>query len=181
MNLATSRRCTDASPSGDGCVVGRDASQPRARARWLSRSGAGSARREAKVPKLRNVREEGEIAVMQSAGSAKRGRAVRRRARDEERRAQSAEQKKSSNREVRAFSQLARQRPTLPHSNPCSTIGSEKLDFRVRNGIGYGLLDVATGKRWAPELTNMLIRATRSRVCVAFSREIATTAPGLRV
>jgi hypothetical protein len=51
---------------------------------------------------------------------------------------------------------LARQRPTLPHGNPCSTIGSEKLDFRVRKGIGYGLLDIATEKRWAPELTNQI-------------------------
>src|SRR5512133_240769 len=63
-------------------------------------------------------------------------------------------QKKSPNLAVRAFSQLARQRPTLPHSNPCSTIGSEKLDFRVRKGIGYGLLDITTGKRWAPELAS---------------------------
>ena len=53
---------------------------------------------------------------------------------------------------VEAFVRLARQRPTLPHSNPCSTIGSEKLDFRVRDGIGYGLLDIATGKRWASAL-----------------------------
>ena len=49
----------------------------------------------------------------------------------------------------RRFSELARRRPTLPHSCPCSTIGSEKLDYRVRDGIGYDLLDIATGNLWA--------------------------------
>ena len=39
----------------------------------------------------------------------------------------------------------SRQRPTLPHGFPCSTIGSEELNFRVRDGIGCGLFDVATG------------------------------------
>jgi hypothetical protein len=29
-----------------------------------------------------------------------------------------------------------RRRPTLPHSLPCSTIGAERLSFRVRNGAG---------------------------------------------
>ncbi len=29
-----------------------------------------------------------------------------------------------------------RRRPTLPHSPPCSTIGAERLSFRVRNGAG---------------------------------------------
>ena len=29
-----------------------------------------------------------------------------------------------------------RRRPTLPHSPPCSTIGAERLNFRVRNGAG---------------------------------------------
>src|SRR6266513_3323128 len=29
-----------------------------------------------------------------------------------------------------------RQRPTLPHSCPCSTIGGIRLNFRVRNGNG---------------------------------------------
>ena len=30
----------------------------------------------------------------------------------------------------------SRRRPTLPHSYPCSTIGAEGLNFRVRNGNG---------------------------------------------
>ena len=33
-------------------------------------------------------------------------------------------------------SKKSRQRPTLPHSYPCSTIGAEGLNFRVRNGNG---------------------------------------------
>ena len=45
---------------------------------------------------------------------------------------------------VRAL-QISRQRPTLPHSFPCSTIGSEGLNGRVRNGNGWGPLDKATG------------------------------------
>src|SRR3954465_12701852 len=45
--------------------------------------------------------------------------------------------------------ELTRHRPTLPHSCPCSTIGSEELDFRVRDGIGYGLFDIGTGNFWA--------------------------------
>ena len=33
-------------------------------------------------------------------------------------------------------SKFVRRRPTLPHSLPCSTIGAERLSFRVRNGAG---------------------------------------------
>ena len=31
---------------------------------------------------------------------------------------------------------IVRRRPTLPHSHPCSTIGAEWLNFRVRNVTG---------------------------------------------
>ena len=31
---------------------------------------------------------------------------------------------------------VVRRRPSLPHGPPCSTIGAEKLNFRVRNGAG---------------------------------------------
>ena len=34
------------------------------------------------------------------------------------------------------FENYVRRRPTLPHRNQCSTIGSEGLNFRVRNGTG---------------------------------------------
>ena len=39
----------------------------------------------------------------------------------------------------------SRRRPTLPHGFPCSTIGSEELNFRVRDGIGCGLFEITTG------------------------------------
>ncbi len=39
-----------------------------------------------------------------------------------------------------------RRRPTLPHSLPCSTIGAEELNFRVRNGNGWGLFAMTTEK-----------------------------------
>ena len=31
---------------------------------------------------------------------------------------------------------LFRRRPTLPHPGGCSTIGAQRLSFRVRNGTG---------------------------------------------
>ena len=31
---------------------------------------------------------------------------------------------------------VVRRRPSLPHGLPCSTIGAERLNFRVRNGTG---------------------------------------------
>ena len=40
----------------------------------------------------------------------------------------------------------SRQRSTLPHSHPCSTIDAKELNFRVRDGIGCGLFAVITGK-----------------------------------
>src|SRR6266568_4385398 len=39
-----------------------------------------------------------------------------------------------------------RQRPTLPHGFPCSTIGSGGLNFRVRDGNGCDPTDIATAK-----------------------------------
>ena len=39
-----------------------------------------------------------------------------------------------------------RRRPTLPHSLPCSTIGAEELNFRVRDGNGCCLSAIATEK-----------------------------------
>jgi hypothetical protein len=40
----------------------------------------------------------------------------------------------------------SRQRPTLPHSHPCSTISDERLNFCVRNGNRCDPLSIATGK-----------------------------------
>ena len=47
---------------------------------------------------------------------------------------------------VRGFAKRIRQRPTLPHGFPCSTIGDEGLNFRVRDGNGWDPLSIATGK-----------------------------------
>lgn len=72
---------------------------------------------------------------------------------------------------------LARQRPTLPHGNPCSTIGSEELDFRVRDGIGYGLFDIATGNFWAsvsPAMASMQRRVSLRRARYGFVRPRAS-------
>ncbi len=46
-----------------------------------------------------------------------------------------------------------RRRPTLPHSFPCSTIGAEELNFRVRDGNGCGLFAIATEKLQALTIT----------------------------
>ena len=45
-----------------------------------------------------------------------------------------------------AFVFKSRRRPTLPHSYPCSTIGPEGLNFRVRDGNGCDPLGIATEK-----------------------------------
>ena len=42
-----------------------------------------------------------------------------------------------------ASSMIVRRRPTLPQPPGCSTIGAERLDFRVRNGAGYFPLAMA--------------------------------------
>ena len=42
-------------------------------------------------------------------------------------------------------SRYTRQRPTLPHSYPCSTIGGRRLNYRVRNGNGCDPSPMTTG------------------------------------
>src|SRR5215213_540039 len=44
------------------------------------------------------------------------------------------------------FRKLSRRLPTLPHRFQCSTIGSKRLNFRVRDGNGCDPLDKTTGK-----------------------------------
>ncbi len=43
--------------------------------------------------------------------------------------------------------EYSRQRPTLPQSRLCSTIGGSRLNFRVRNGNGWSPAPMTTGKR----------------------------------
>ena len=54
--------------------------------------------------------------------------------------------KKPLQRLLKGFSERIRQRPTLPHSRPCSTIGAGELNFRVRNGNGWDLSAMVTEK-----------------------------------
>src|SRR5919205_874750 len=78
---------------------------------------------------------------------------------------------------------IVRRRPTLPRSGPRSTIGAERLSFRVRDGTGrfplamvaetlwrYGPPDSA--KRRGPYLGNRTVDA--SKKCVASPRPIST-------
>ena len=48
----------------------------------------------------------------------------------------------------------SRQRPTLPHTCACSTIGGGRLNFRVRNGNGWNPAPMTTGKlvAWGPAM-----------------------------
>ncbi len=46
----------------------------------------------------------------------------------------------------RGLSLIIRRLPTLPHSYPRSTIGSNRLNFRVRDGNGCDPVDKITGK-----------------------------------
>src|SRR5208337_2658789 len=48
-----------------------------------------------------------------------------------------------------AFQLNSRRRPTFPHSYPCSIIGPEGLNFRVRDGNGCDPLGIATEKSLA--------------------------------
>ena len=47
---------------------------------------------------------------------------------------------------IPGYIKIFRQRPTLPHSLPCSTIGAKELNFRVRDGNGCHLFAIATEK-----------------------------------
>src|SRR5581483_12166373 len=52
--------------------------------------------------------------------------------------------------------------PTLPHSCLCSTIGAEKLNFRVRDGNGWVLLATVTQKLGTAEYLTGLERKQAS-------------------
>src|SRR5579863_3367864 len=73
---------------------------------------------------------------------------------------------------------LCRQRPTLPHTFACSTIGPAGLNFRVRDGNGWiprgmitdnlrrlaGVNAAAKGDKWEPA----------AEILSAFQRRIST-------
>src|SRR5713226_1368810 len=54
-------------------------------------------------------------------------------------------QHKSPSLSAEAFD-ITGQRPTLPHTRACSTIGAEGLNFRVRDGNGWVPLAMVTQK-----------------------------------
>ena len=47
---------------------------------------------------------------------------------------------------IPGYIKIFRQRPTLPHSLPCSTIGAKELNFRVRDGNGCFLFAITAEK-----------------------------------
>jgi hypothetical protein len=62
-----------------------------------------------------------------------------------------------------------RRRPTLPHSFPCSTIGAEELNFRVRDGNGCCLFAIATEK----SVRNLECRIGSRYLCQLFCGQAA--------
>ena len=68
---------------------------------------------------------------------------------------------------IRAFKRIIRQRSTLPHSLPCSTIDAKELNFRVRDGYGCDLFAIATRLKWSdPELLNAIKSYMSNKSCI---------------
>ena len=71
-----------------------------------------------------------------------------------------------------------RRRPTLPHKKSCSTIGAKELNFRVRDGIGCGLLAIATGEIFRLNADcSALLRACILGRLRSYSAESSSTYP----
>ena len=62
-----------------------------------------------------------------------------------------------------------RQRPTLPQTCACSTIGPEELNFRVRDGNGCDLFGVATRKKIKRSAKPGWLGVQRKSVCARVS------------
>src|SRR5262245_54937233 len=56
----------------------------------------------------------------------------------------------------------SRQRPTLPHTCACSTIGGGRLNYRVRNGNGCDPAPMTTGKLDDARLSRRQLRCPGS-------------------
>src|SRR5690606_19410936 len=63
-----------------------------------------------------------------------------------------------------------RQRPTLPQSRPCSTIGPGGLYFRVRDGNGCDPSGIAARKKLKREATCVARCNPRSGISAAFGQ-----------
>ena len=76
-----------------------------------------------------------------------------------------------------------RQRPTLPHSCPCSTIGGIRLNFRVRNGNGCDPDPMTTGMlaAWGSPLRSLReLRGARPRQSCQRTRDFRLQSSELR-
>ena len=71
------------------------------------------------------------------------------RSRDQARRTDLETTKEGATEVTPSFVMIVRRRPTLPHSGPCSTIGAERLSFRVRNGAGRFPLAMTAETLWS--------------------------------
>ena len=61
----------------------------------------------------------------------------------------------------------SRQRPTLPHTYACSTIGGGRLNFRVRNGNGCDPAPMTTGKLVVFHSSNRTRSTNESQICLS--------------
>src|SRR5688572_26073236 len=77
----------------------------------------------------------------------------------------SGENEKARSKMKRASVNNSRQRPTLPHTYACSTIGGGRLNFRVRNGNGCDPAPITTGK-----LVHQAPKAHGDTGCLGFDR-----------
>jgi hypothetical protein len=76
-------------------------------------------------------------------------------------RSRSGVQSESPMRFTSGFLIDCRQRPTLPHSFPCSTIGGIRLNFRVRNGNGCDPDPMTTGILDPDVVRNLVLPGVR--------------------
>jgi hypothetical protein len=90
-----------------------------------------------------------------------------------ERRAENDAPKKMKARSMSGPSK-PRQRPTLPQSCPCSTIGPGELNFRVRDGNGCDLSGVATRKK-INEVRSPAGMVSGDRQCARVSADRSTS------
>ena len=65
--------------------------------------------------------------------------------------------KSKSPESLRGFLKLIGRRPTLPHTRAYSTIGAERLNFRVRDGNGWDPLAMVTQNRGGRDYSTSLL------------------------
>src|SRR5688572_16963765 len=90
----------------------------------------------------------------------------------------SGENEKARSKMKRASVNNSRQRPTLPHTYACSTIGGGRLNFRVRNGNGCDPAPMTTGKLAVVRIVRSvrIVRRVRQTGCLG-SRRVERSIP----